>query len=87
MTDSSVPAASLAAKPKRARPWRTYLRRSGTAVVLAAVIVGVVYARLLAPVVVVSHTVERGVVVECVFGRGTVESERRRSWASTSSAV
>ncbi len=76
MTEPSAPAASLAAKPKRVRPWRTYLRRVGSVIAIAAVIVGVVYVRFLAPVTVIAHTVERGVVVERVFGRGTVESER-----------
>jgi HlyD family secretion protein len=43
---------------------------------IAAMLAGVVYLRFLAPVTVVSHIVEREVVVERVFGRGTVESER-----------
>lgn len=52
------------------------LRRAAWLVVVVAVVAAVLWARLLRPAPVVSARVERATVVEEVFGRGTVESER-----------
>lgn len=61
----------------RARSW---LRRHGRTV-LGSVVVGaligvVVYVRVLAPIKVRAHAVDRGAVVQQAFGRGTIESDR-----------
>lgn len=52
------------------------LRRAAWLVVIVVVAAAALWARFLRPVPVVAARVERGTLVEEVFGRGTVESER-----------
>ncbi len=59
---------------------RSWLRRKGTSLLtllaIAGLVAAVVYVRWLAPVSTGAHRVQAGEIVEEVFGRGTVESER-----------
>jgi HlyD family secretion protein len=68
----------LPASPARAKSYGVRRRIRNAAVTLAPLSIAavLVYLRFFAPVSAVSHRVERGLVVEHVFGRGTIESER-----------
>jgi HlyD family secretion protein len=77
MTEPAPRATVAPARPSAiARAVRRYARPAVTSAVVLAVAAAAGYARFFAPVPVTSHRVERGVVVERVFGRGTIESER-----------
>ena len=60
---------------KRAR-WRRYVKRGGAVLGVGVAVGALVYQGFLAPVVATDLVVERGTVVERVYGRGTIEAER-----------
>jgi RND family efflux transporter MFP subunit len=69
------PITASAAVEKRV-PWRHYLKRGLGLLVAGVAVGGLAYVWLLAAVVATDRAADRGLVIEHVHGRGTIEAER-----------